>query len=108
MRFKIDKYRTISFNTRRTLPTNEPFALTTQVEQVFYVDDNNAEGWIILVRARPHDYYNMQDEHLEDDVRDDEEPFQDNMIDVLIIGERINVDIYERINIRVGEYIDSD
>ena len=90
------------------LRTNEPFALATQVEQVFYVDDNNAEGWIVSVRARPRDYYNMQDEHLEDDVRDDEVPFQDNMFDVPIIGERIDVDIYEEINIRVGELIDSD
>ena len=76
MKFKIDKYETISINTYRKLCTNKPFALAMQVEQVFYVDDNNAEGWIILVRVRPRDYYNMQDEHLEDDVRDDEEPFQ--------------------------------
>ena len=78
------------------------------MEQVFYVDDNIAEGWIIPVRARPCDCYNMQDEHLEDDVRDDEELFQDNMINVFIMGERIDADIYERINIRVGKLIDSD
>ena len=97
MGFKIDKYGTISLNTRRKLRTNEPFALATQVEQVFYVDNNNDEGWIIPVRARPHDYYNMQDEHLEDDVRDDEEPFQNNMFDALIMGERIDADIYKGI-----------
>ena len=109
MGFKIDKYGTISLNTRRKLRTNEPFALATQVEQVFYVDDNNAEGWIIPVRARPRDFYNMQDEHLEDDIRDDEEPLQeDNMIDVPIMGEIIDADIYEGINIRVGQEIDSD
>ena len=50
----------------------------------------------------------MQDEHLEDHVRDDEELFQDNMIDVPIMGERIDADIYEGINIRVGELIDND
>ena len=50
----------------------------------------------------------MQDEHLEDDVRDDEEPLQDNMIDVPIMGERIDADIYEGINIRVGEWNDSE
>ena len=75
---------------------------------MFFVDDNNAEGWIIPVRARSRDYYNMQDEHLEDDVRDDEESFQDNMFDVPIMGERIDADIYERINIRVEELIDSE
>ena len=107
-RFKIDKYKTISFNTRRKLRTNEPFAIIMQVEQVFYVDDNITEGWIILVKVRPCDYYNMQDEHLEDDVRDDEELFQDNMFDVPIIGERNDTDIYEGINIRVDELIDSD
>ena len=108
MGFKIDKYETINLNTHCKLRTKEQFALATQVEQVFYVDDNNAEGWIIPVRARPHDYYNMQDEHLEDDVRDDEEPFQDNMFDVPIMRERIDADIYEGINIRVGELIDND
>ena len=72
MRFKIDKYGTINLNTRRKLLINELFALTTQVEQVFYVDDNIAEGWIIPVKVRSRDYYNMQDEHLENDVRDDE------------------------------------
>ena len=108
MRFKIDKYGIISLNTHRKLQTNELFALTTQVEQVFYVDDKNAEGWIIPIRVRPRDFYNMQDEHLEDDVRDDEEPLQDNMIDVPIMGERIDADIYERINIRVGEWNDSE
>ena len=50
----------------------------------------------------------MQDEHLENDVRDDEELFQDNMFDVPIMGERIDADIYEGINIRVGELSDSD
>ena len=50
----------------------------------------------------------MQDEHLEDNVRDDEKLFQDNMIDVPIMGERIDADIYERINIRVGDEIDND
>ena len=108
MRFKIDKYETISLNTRRKLYTNESFVLATQVEQVFYVNDNIAEGWIILVRARLRDYYTMQDEYFEDDVRDDEEPFQDNMFDVPIMGERIDADIYERINIRVGELSDSE
>ena len=106
MRFKIDKYKIISLNTSCKLCTNEPFTLATQVEQVFYVDDNNAEGWIIPVRVRPRDYYNMYDEHLEDDVRDDEEPFQDNIFDVPIMRERIDVDIYEEINIRVGELIE--
>ena len=78
------------------------------VEMPEVEDQLHAEGWIIPVRARPRDYYNMQNEHLEDDVTDDEELFQENMIDVLIMGERIDVDIYERINIRVDEDIDSD
>ena len=82
--------------------------LLTQVEQVFYVNDNIIEGWIIHVRVRLRNYYNMQDEYVEDDVRDDEESFQKNMIDVPIMGERIDVDIYEGINIRVGELIDSE
>ena len=75
---------------------------------MFYVDDNIAKRMIIPVRARSRDYYNIQDEHLDDDVRDDEELFQNNMIDVPIIGERIDADIYKRINSRVGEPIDSD
>ena len=50
----------------------------------------------------------MQDEHLEDDVRDDEESFQDNMFDVPIMGERIDADIYKGINITIGKLIDSD
>ena len=49
----------------------------------------------------------MQDEHLEN-IRDDEKLFQKNLIDVPIMGERINADIYEGINIRVGEEINTD
>ena len=44
MRFKIVKYETISLNICRKLRTNELFALTMQVEQVFYVNDNITEG----------------------------------------------------------------
>ena len=105
--FEIDKYGIISLNTHLKLNTNEPFALASQVEQVFYVDDNNASGWIIPVKAPPRDYYNMQIAQTEvDDVEDLEEAYQETLIDVPVRGEIFDVDILHGVNVRVGEYID--
>ena len=105
--FKIDKYGIISLNTHLKLNTNEPFALASQVEQVFYVDDNNASGWIIPIRAQPRDYYNMQVASIEEDVGELEDAYQEILIDVPVRGDILDVDILEGISVRVDEYINN-
>lgn len=80
--FRKDAHGFISLNFSRLLRTDEPFVLACQVEQVFYVEDNNRKGWRIVVKTEPRDFYNMPlnvtDEVLVDD--DDGEPLQQNNI----------------------------
>ncbi|MQM12655.1 hypothetical protein Taro_045575, partial [Colocasia esculenta] len=104
--FKIDKYGTISLNTRQRLNTDEPFALASQVEQVFYVNDNTTEGWIIPVKARPRYYYDLQDNTPENDIEPSDKAFQDNLIDVPTRGEIQDVDLCQESSVRVDDYID--
>jgi len=61
--YKVDKYGFISVNTAKRLITQDqdPFILASQAEQVFYVPDNTTEGWKIVVRTPPRDYYDMGD-----------------------------------------------
>jgi hypothetical protein len=105
--FKIDKYGIVSLNTRFKLNTNEPFSLASQVEQVFYVNDNKAPGWIIPVRAQPRNYYNVNNEPIEGEGDDIGEAYQETLIDVHVGGDIFDVDIVEGISVRVGEYIDA-
>ncbi|KAF7823787.1 uncharacterized protein G2W53_021931 [Senna tora] len=65
--YKIDKYDFISVNTHCSLKTNEPFALASQAEQVFYVNDIVDADWLIVVKTSPRDLFNMQDEDVVDD-----------------------------------------
>ena len=41
-----------------------PFAFSSQVEQVFYVEDPKAEGWNAVVRVKPRDDFDMGDDEL--------------------------------------------
>ncbi|KAJ6823831.1 uncharacterized protein M6B38_129195 [Iris pallida] len=57
--YKIDKYGCTSVNVRGSLNSNEPFVLASQAEQVFYVEDNVANDWLVVVKTTPRDLYNM-------------------------------------------------
>ena len=41
---------------------HDPFVFSSQVEQVFYVEDPKAEGWNVVVGVSPRDTFDMGDE----------------------------------------------
>ncbi|KAL6659744.1 hypothetical protein ACP70R_002573 [Stipagrostis hirtigluma subsp. patula] len=43
---------------------HDPFVFSSQVSQVFYVEDPNAEGWNVVVKVRPRDLFDMGTEPL--------------------------------------------
>jgi hypothetical protein len=38
---------------------DEPYVLTSQVDQVFYVEDGRNPNWVCAVRTKPHNVYNV-------------------------------------------------
>ena len=61
----------VSFNrlisTRQNI-SDEPFILTSQAEQVFYVEDPMDKGWHVVIRTKPRDLYEMSNEVLPNDL----------------------------------------
>ena len=51
-----DRYGFISVNTKRKLNTNEPYVLASQVEQVFYIQDNIKPNFVMVVKTQPHEF----------------------------------------------------
>ena len=98
--FKIDKHGFISLNKRRRLQTNEPFALASQVEQVFYVQDNMHADWVIPIRTLPRDYYDVVEDS---PVQNDDEPYQECLEEIMLTSTATNVDI---VSIRGEEFVD--
>ena len=41
---------------------HDPFVFSSQVEQVFYVEDPKAKGWNVVVRVKPRNLFDMGDE----------------------------------------------
>jgi hypothetical protein len=39
--------------------TNVPYVLTSQVDQVFYVEDERNPGWACVVQTKPRNIYNV-------------------------------------------------
>jgi hypothetical protein len=56
--FRIDDYDLVFVNFnhlvhRVELITDEPYVLTFQVDQVFYVEDGRNPDWVCVVRTKP-------------------------------------------------------
>uniref|UniRef100_A0A803N4S0 DUF4216 domain-containing protein n=1 Tax=Chenopodium quinoa TaxID=63459 RepID=A0A803N4S0_CHEQI len=66
---KKDKFGSILVNVSRTLQTNEPFALASQIEQVFYVSSHDERHWKFVIKANPRNFFDFpNDEDTEQDV----------------------------------------
>jgi len=62
--YKVDEYgmELVSFNRlvhRRDLATDDPYVLTSQVDQVFYVQDERNPDWACVVRTKPRNVYDV-------------------------------------------------
>ena len=56
--YKEDKYGFILINSKRKLRTNEPYVLASQAQQV-YVKDTKDPNWLVVVKTKPRDWYDM-------------------------------------------------
>ncbi|XP_065859003.1 uncharacterized protein [Euphorbia lathyris] len=56
---KIDKHGFTSVNTARKLSTDEPFVLASQVEQVFYVEDELTPNWLIVLKGHSESFVHL-------------------------------------------------
>lgn len=62
--YKVDEYgmELVSFNRlvhRGDLVTDDPYVLTSQVDQIFYVGDERNPGWACVVRTKPRNVYDV-------------------------------------------------
>jgi hypothetical protein len=62
--FRIDDYGLVFVNFnhlvhRGELITDEPYVLTSQVDQVFYVEDGRNPNWVCVVRTKPRNVYDV-------------------------------------------------
>ncbi|KAF5442008.1 hypothetical protein F2P56_036986 [Juglans regia] len=51
--------------------TDDPFVLSSQVSQVYYVADERCPNWVVVVKTKPRDVYDTGEEEVTDD--DDDE-----------------------------------
>lgn len=86
-------------NTTRHLATNEPYVLASQVEQVYYIQDNKNPDWQMVVKTLPRNFYDIPTTNDEEPI-DDEEPTWDENIIVDTLPEYImdNDDIATSLN----------
>jgi hypothetical protein len=62
--FRVDHYGLAFVNFthlvhRGELHTDEPYVLTSQVDQVFYVEDERNPNWVCAVRTKPRNVYDV-------------------------------------------------
>ena len=67
-----DEFGFILVNKSRKIHTgdqleDDPFVFSSQVQQVFYVQDPKAELWNVVVEVRPRDLFDMGDEESSDE-----------------------------------------
>jgi len=71
--YKEDKYGFILINSKRKLKTNEPYVLASQVQQVYYVKDTKDPNWLVVVKTKPRDWYDMPEEAINEACQENEE-----------------------------------
>jgi hypothetical protein len=55
------------------LKTNEPYVLASQAEQVYYVKDTKDPNWMVVVKTKPRDFYDMPEETTNEACQENEE-----------------------------------
>ncbi|CAI0464567.1 unnamed protein product [Linum tenue] len=79
---KMDRYGFVSVNTTRKLLTDEPFALASQVEQVFYVEDGSNPNWLVVLKGQSQSSFDSLTKDPNDvQSGDQEEAFQQDTPD---------------------------
>jgi len=71
--YKEDMYGFILINSKRKLKTNEPYVLASQVQQVYNVKDTKDLNWLVVVKTKPRDWYDMPEEAINEAYQENEE-----------------------------------
>ncbi|KAL2929645.1 Replicase polyprotein 1a, partial [Bienertia sinuspersici] len=82
-----DTFGSTLFNVNRRLKTNEPFALSSQIKQVFYVMSHKDPQWRVINKTKPRNYFDF--------------PYDEDNLDDESIWE--NVEFEEANVVEVGE-----
>jgi hypothetical protein len=69
--YKVNEYGLVFVNFKKLVHTgklisDEPYVLTTQVDQVFYIEDERDPGWACAVRTKPRNVYDVGGEGHDD------------------------------------------
>ncbi|KAK8934010.1 hypothetical protein KSP39_PZI015911 [Platanthera zijinensis] len=69
--YKKESNGVISVNIKHNLRSNEPYVLSSQVEQVYYVPDNKSKDWRVVIKTVSRHFYNVPSKDFEE-LTDDE------------------------------------
>ena len=90
---KRDKDGTVSVNVNRHLRTNEPFALASQVSQIYYVSSHNEPHWHFAIKTIPRNFYYFPVDDSDDSDTDDHENLQNNVGGSVVVDDNDDDDI---------------
>ncbi|KAK2659079.1 hypothetical protein Ddye_005612 [Dipteronia dyeriana] len=87
----IDEYNLISVNVRNTWYKNDPFVLSCQTQQVFYLNDIKLrKDWRVVDKSQPRGNYDVLEQEVEkEDGLDFDDPYQN---DIYMIDVDVNVE----------------
>ncbi|KAJ1400600.1 hypothetical protein SESBI_29468 [Sesbania bispinosa] len=71
--YKEDKYGFVLINSNRKLKTHEPYILASQAQQVYYVKDTKDPIWLVVIKTKPRDFYDIPDEPTNEACQENEE-----------------------------------
>lgn len=88
--YKVDEFGFELVNFSRLIHTgdrliDDPFIMSSQADQVYYVADERHPNWLVVVKTKPRDVYDLGDDEVFDDDVDDyciNEPYNLNNQDI--------------------------
>ena len=65
--YKVDKFGFPMVNITKKLKTDESYVLASQVQQVYYVKDIKEPNWMVVVKTKPRDLFDLPDDGVGDE-----------------------------------------
>ena len=84
-KYWIDNYGFFLINSNHKLKTNEPYVLAIQAQQVYYVKDTKDPNWLVVVKTKPQDLYDVPEKATLEACQENDDidsiPFTSNVLD---------------------------
>ena len=81
----INKYGFFLINSNCKMRTNEPYVLASQAQQVYYVKDTKDPNWLVVVKTKPRDLYDVPEKATLEACQENDDidsiPFTSNVLD---------------------------